>query len=229
MGQRNSCPREWRSSRSWIRRSELRQTILFLAGRPPCKLGRPFVTWKFAATLDGRSAARDGSSRWITGPVARADAHRLRAECDTILVGTGTVLTDDPWLTVRDAAGQLAARQPRRAVMGLRHLPDDARVLDTVAPSIRLATRDPAAGLAELWSAGSRHVLLEGGPTLAAVFLAAGYVDETIAYIAPALLGAGLPAVSNLGLDSIGEAQRFTLVEATVVGDDVRITMRPLR
>ena len=190
------------------------------------QLGRPFVTWKFAATLDGRSAALDGSSQWITGPSARADAHRLRAECDTVLVGTGTVLADDPCLTVRDASGQPAALQPVRVIMGLRDLPADARVLDAIAPSMRLATRDPAIGVAELWATGSRHVLLEGGPTLAAAFLRAGYVDEVISYVAPALLGAGPPAVADLGVTSIDDVRRFELVDTCVLGSDVRITMR---
>jgi diaminohydroxyphosphoribosylaminopyrimidine deaminase/5-amino-6-(5-phosphoribosylamino)uracil reductase len=188
---------------------------------------RPFVTWKLATTLDGRAAARDGSSKWITGSAARADVHLLRAECDTVLVGTGTVLADDPQLTVRDAGGHLVGRQPTRAVMGLRDLHPGVRVLDAAAPSTRLRTRDPAAALATLWAAGSRHVLLEGGPTLAASFHAARLVDEVIAYVAPTLLGAGLRAVGDLGVSSIGDALRFELDEATVVGGDVRITMRP--
>ena len=85
--------------------------------------GRPMVTWKFAATLDGRSAAADGSSAWITGPLARADVHDLRAECDAVLVGTGTVLADDPHLTVRHADGTPRGRQPLRVVMGRRRPP----------------------------------------------------------------------------------------------------------
>ena len=84
--------------------------------------GRPFVTWKFATTLDGRSAATDGSSRWVSSPAARRDTHLLRALCDTILVGTNTVAVDDPQLTVRDADGEPLARQPLRAVMGERDL-----------------------------------------------------------------------------------------------------------
>jgi diaminohydroxyphosphoribosylaminopyrimidine deaminase / 5-amino-6-(5-phosphoribosylamino)uracil reductase len=182
-------------------------------------LGRPYVTLKLAATLDGRAAAPDGSSQWITGPAARADGHRLRAEADTVLVGTGTAVADDPQLTVRDAAGGLAGRQPLRAVMGLRTLPP--------SPLLRLRTRDPATGLAELWDRGSRHVLLEGGPTLGAAFLVAGLVDEVVAYVAPALLGAGPPAVGDLGITTIGDARRFVLVDAEVVGGDVRFTMRP--
>jgi len=188
---------------------------------------RPFVTWKLATTLDGRSAARDGSSRWITGPLARADAHRLRSECDTVLVGTGTALADDPQLTVRDAAGHLAGRQPVRAVMGLRDVPASARLLDSDALTVRLRMRDPAAALEELWVAGSRHVLLEGGPTLAASFVAAGLVDEVIAYVAPALLGAGAPAIADVGVHSIADARLYEIVDASVVGTDVRLHLRP--
>lgn len=193
--------------------------------------GRPFMTWKLATTLDGRSAASDGSSRWITGPLARDDVHRLRAESDTVLVGTGTVVTDDPQLTVRSITGVRSRRQPRRAVMGLRELPADARVFDLEGDGdhvVRLRTRDPRAALAELWQAGSRQVLLEGGPTLAASFVQAGYVDEVVAYVAPALLGAGASAVGDLGLGSIDDARRFDLVDATVIGTDVRLTMRAL-
>ncbi len=111
--------------------------------------------------------------------------------------------------------------------MGLRELPPNARVFDADAPSLRLRIRDPGLALTELWGVGSRQVLLEGGPTLAAAFLAGGYVDEVVAYVAPALLGAGVPAVADLGLHSIDDARRFDLVDATVVGGDLRVTMRP--
>jgi diaminohydroxyphosphoribosylaminopyrimidine deaminase/5-amino-6-(5-phosphoribosylamino)uracil reductase len=187
---------------------------------------RPFVTWKFAATLDGRSAARDGSSRWITGPAARADVHARRAECDTVLVGTGTALADDPHLTVRDADDRLAAHQPRRAVMGLRELPAGARVLDDAAPTVLLRTREPAVALGRLWADGARHVWLEGGPRLAAAFLREGLVDEVVTYLAPALLGAGPSAVADLGLPTVADILRLQLVDVAVVGGDVRVRSR---
>ena len=190
--------------------------------------GRPFVTWKFAATLDGRSAAADGTSRWVSGPAARADVHRLRAGCDTILVGTGTVAADDPQLTVRlDPDNPLdREQQPRRAVMGLRPLDPERRVFDDAAATILLRTRDPRAALRSLLDAGSRHVWLEGGPTLGAAFLRAGLVDEVIAYVAPALLGSGRSAVADLGITTIDEAVRLELDDVTRVGSDVRLTMR---
>lgn len=189
---------------------------------------RPFLTWKLAGTIDGRSAAADGTSQWITGTAARADVHRLRAECDTVLVGTGTVVADNPRLTVRDTHDRAVPRerQPRRAVMGLRSLDPGANVLDAAAETCVLTTRDPEEALKRLFSAGSRHVWLEGGPTLAAVFLTGGYVDEVIAYVAPAFLGSGRSAVADLGVGTINDAIRLNLVDVTRVGDDVRLTMR---
>lgn len=193
--------------------------------------GRPFVTWKFASTLDGRSAAADGSSRWISNETARRDTHRLRAECDAILVGTGTALRDDPELTVRDALGEPLARerQPLRVVMGDRGLPAGARVLNDVAETVQLRTRDPKAVLAELHNRGCLHLFLEGGPTVAAAFAAAGLVDEVVAYVAPKLLGAGTAAVADLGIGSIAEALELKVTDITVLDDNVRITGTPMK
>ncbi|GAB3882897.1 bifunctional diaminohydroxyphosphoribosylaminopyrimidine deaminase/5-amino-6-(5-phosphoribosylamino)uracil reductase RibD [Terrabacter terrigena] len=190
-------------------------------------LGRPLVTWKLATTLDGRSAAADGTSQWITGEAARADVHVLRASRDAVLVGTGTVIADDPRLTVRTPDGRLAADQPLRAVMGLRPVPPDARVRAAPGEVVRLETRDPRAALDSLWHRGVRDVWLEGGPTLAAAFLRAGLVDDVYAYVAPALLGGGRPAVADLGVGSIGDAHRLDLDEVVVVGNDVRIHAVP--
>ncbi len=189
---------------------------------------RPFVTWKFATTADGRAAAADGTSRWITGPEARSDVHLRRAMCDTILVGTGTVIADNPRLTVRDADGSPlpAGLQPLRAVMGLTGVDSVAAVLDDAAETVLLSTRDPSQALKELFALDRRHVWLEGGPTLAAAFAAAGLVDEVIAYVAPALLGAGLNAVADLGIATIDAALRYELRDVTRLGDDVRLVMR---
>jgi diaminohydroxyphosphoribosylaminopyrimidine deaminase/5-amino-6-(5-phosphoribosylamino)uracil reductase len=185
--------------------------------------GRPKVTWKFAATLDGRSAAADGSSRWITGSLARADVHRLRAHCDAILVGTGTVIADDPALTVRGPDGATTGRQPLRVVMGLRPIPETARIREGSAPMLRLETHDPSRALKALAEQEIHHVWLEGGPTVAAAFLAAGLVDEVVAYLAPALLGAGESAVGDLGIRTIDQALRLTPHEVTTIGADIRI------
>ena len=193
--------------------------------------GRPFVTWKFATTLDGRSAAADGTSRWVSSTPARRDTHRLRAECDVMLVGTGTVLVDDPELTVRDEYDDAVAHQPLRAVMGLRDLPADRRVRDDRAETVHLRTRDPREALRLLHDRDRQHVFLEGGPRLAAAFVRAGLVDEVVAYVAPMLLGAGTSAVGDLGINSVAEALHLRITDVTTLGTgaetNVRITMSP--
>jgi diaminohydroxyphosphoribosylaminopyrimidine deaminase/5-amino-6-(5-phosphoribosylamino)uracil reductase len=200
--------------------------------------GRPFVTWKFAATLDGRSAAADGSSRWVTGEAARRDVHRLRAEVDTMLVGVGTVLADDPHLTVRDADGVPAARQPLRVVAdSAGRTPPGARVRDGAAPTWIATAEEVGAAigggidldalLKALHARERRHVLLEGGPRLAGSMLRAGLVDRVVAYLAPALLGAGPAALGDAGITSIGGALRLEVLDVTRIGDDVRVTGRP--
>jgi diaminohydroxyphosphoribosylaminopyrimidine deaminase/5-amino-6-(5-phosphoribosylamino)uracil reductase len=186
---------------------------------------RPFVTWKVAASLDGRVAAADGTSRWITGEPARADVHEWRARCDAVLVGTGTVVADDPHLTVRDAQGRPwpAEQQPLRVVMGRREVPTTSHVRDATAPSLMLPTRDPGEALAVLAARGSHHVWLEGGPTLAGAFVGAGLVDRVVAYYAGLLLGEGWGALGPAGVLTLAEAPRLDVVDVQVIGPDVRV------
>jgi diaminohydroxyphosphoribosylaminopyrimidine deaminase/5-amino-6-(5-phosphoribosylamino)uracil reductase len=191
---------------------------------------RPQVVWKVAATLDGRVAAADGTSRWITGPQARAEVHRLRATCDAVLVGSGTAVTDDPQLTVRDAEGRPAERQPLRVVLDRRgRLPATARVLDDAAPTLVSRAATPAVLLAELFERDVRRVLLEGGPTLAAAFLGAGLVDEVVVHLAPQLLGAGPALVGDLGITTMGAALHLQVLDVTPMGGDVQVRLRPTR
>src|SRR4051812_39488005 len=191
---------------------------------------RPRVVWKAGTTLDGRVAAADGTSRWITGPEARAAVHRLRAGCDAVVVGSGTALTDDPQLTVRDGEGRNADRQPLRVVVDRRgRLPETARVLDDAAPSHVSAAATPRALLDELFARDVRRLLLEGGPTLVAAFLRDGLVDEIVIHLAPMLLGAGPWLVGDLGIATLADALSLDVVDVTRLGGDVQLRLRPTR
>jgi diaminohydroxyphosphoribosylaminopyrimidine deaminase/5-amino-6-(5-phosphoribosylamino)uracil reductase len=187
---------------------------------------RPFVIWKYAASLDGQVAAADGSSRWITGPDARRDVHRLRSEVDAVAVGVGTVIADDPQLTVRSEPP--AARQPLRVVFDrTSRTPADARIHDPTAETV-ITSQSPEDALTGLYERGVVSVLLEGGPTLAGAFWEAGLIDKVIGYIAPALLGSGrFPSLLGGGIGSIDSAGRLELDDVTRFGDDVRLTSYP--
>ena len=190
------------------------------------RTGRPHVTWKYAATLDGRVAAADGTSRWISSGPAREQVHELRTKIDAIAVGTGTALADDPQLTARGIA---ASRQPLRVVVGMSDLPVGAKVLDDSAETVHLRTREPDEVLAALAARGVVDVLLEGGPTLAGAFARAGRIDRVLAYVAPKLLGAGPAALGGAGVSTITEAVGLVVEEVTMCGPDVRISAVPTR
>jgi len=191
------------------------------------RTGRPYVTWKFAATLDGRVAAADYTSQWISSAASRADAHRWRASVDAVLVGSGTVLADDPHLTVREN-DVLAEQQPLRVVLDRRHrLPDDARVLDAAAETVVLDTAVPQFAMKALYDRGVRHVLLEGGPTLAGAFVEARCVDEVVAYLAPRLLGAGPTALGDAGIGTLADAVMLEVESVTRLGEDIKVVGRP--
>jgi diaminohydroxyphosphoribosylaminopyrimidine deaminase/5-amino-6-(5-phosphoribosylamino)uracil reductase len=187
---------------------------------------RPYVTWKVASSVDGRVAAADGSSRWITGPQAREEVHRLRSSVDAVVVGTGTALEDDPQLTARMPDGVLLDDQPLRVVMGLRDLPPNSRVHDSAAETLHLRTHSPREVLEQLFEREVHHVLLEGGPTIAAAFIADALVDRAVGYVAPVLLGDGQAMVGSIGLSSLPDAIRFSFDEVRMVGRDLRWSAR---
>jgi diaminohydroxyphosphoribosylaminopyrimidine deaminase/5-amino-6-(5-phosphoribosylamino)uracil reductase len=202
------------------------------------RLQRPFVVWKVATTLDGRVAAADGSSRWVSSPDSRIDAHLLRAECDTIIAGIGTVLADDPHLTVRDGQGRLGDEQPLRVVVDTEgRTPRTARVLDDAAHTWVATAAELGAGpdgrvdlgalVKELWARERTLALLEGGPTLAGAFVRAGLVDRIVAYVAPTLLGAGVASLSGTGIGTLADGIALDIDDVRRVGPDVRITARP--
>lgn len=188
---------------------------------------RPWITYKFAATLDGRVAAPDGSSQWITSEEARRDVHRLRAQVDAVMVGTGTVVQDNPQLTARGVSP--LAGQPTRVVIGQRDLPKDSRVFAGSAATLHLRTHDVLDVSSALYQKDVQWVLLEGGPTLAGAFLAAGLVNEVVAYVAPALLGGGQSAVDIPGVQTIDDIARLTTASVEQVGPDVKIIAKVAR
>ncbi|AEN08788.1 MULTISPECIES: bifunctional diaminohydroxyphosphoribosylaminopyrimidine deaminase/5-amino-6-(5-phosphoribosylamino)uracil reductase RibD [unclassified Streptomyces] len=215
------------------------------------RLGRPYVLWKYAATLDGRVAAADATSRWITSAESRADVHRLRAEADAVVVGSGTARADDPQLGVRGIDG---AVQPLRVVVdtGATAVKPGARVLDGSAPTLVAVAEDADAShlpkdavlrlpraadgrgldvpalLAALHARGVRSVLLEGGPVLAGSFVAAGTVDTVVGYLAPVLLGAGPAALADAGITTLSQALRLAVTETVRIGPDLRVTAVPV-
>lgn len=201
------------------------------------RTGRPYVTLKMAMSLDGRVAAPDGSSRWISSPASRADAHRMRTEIDAIVVGVGTVLADDPVLTARTADGSAADRQPLRVVVDTRgRTPKAARVRGPEAPTLVATAREFGTGpdgrvdlravLAALYRDGRRHVLVEGGPRLVASFLDADLVDEVLVYLAPLLLGAGRSAIEDGALATLADARHAELIEVRLLGPDLALRYR---
>ena len=195
---------------------------------------RPFVTLHIAQTLDGRIAAEDGTSQWISSPESLADNHGIRSRIDAILVGTQTVLVDNPRLTARDPHGNPAPRQPVRAVMGLRAIPDDAAIHGDDGLAVHLPTRDPHEALSLLYKAGTRHVMVEGGSSILSSFLSAGLVDELIVYLAPTLLGSGTPSLNGLGITSLPDAQQWEWDASDggavrTLGRDLRLHLRPQR
>ena len=190
---------------------------------------RPFVTLKWASSLDGRAAAQDGTSKWISSEHSRADAHRRRSEVDAIMVGTGTALIDDPELTARNSDNTLHASQPLRVVLGTRELPSNLRVFNSDAETKTIKTQSIHGALSELFEQGIRHVLVEGGPTLASRFVQMDLVDEFVVYLSPKLIGGDKLAIGSIDVPSIAQAKGLTFKEVSKLGDDILIVASPVR
>jgi diaminohydroxyphosphoribosylaminopyrimidine deaminase/5-amino-6-(5-phosphoribosylamino)uracil reductase len=215
---------------------------------------RPFVTYKAAVTFDGKTAAHDGSSKWVSGPEARLDVHRMRAASDAVCVGIGTVLSDDPLLTVRDVR---FSRHPTRVVIDSEaRTPLEAKVISGDEPTLILVAEDAeesrvrklqktgadialiardgheTGGISlkhaaeELASRDIVSMLLEGGARLAAGFEAAGLIDRYVLYVAPKLLGAGRSLLEGWSMPTMELAKHLDVVSMRRVGRDVRIIAR---
>ncbi|MCA1191660.1 bifunctional diaminohydroxyphosphoribosylaminopyrimidine deaminase/5-amino-6-(5-phosphoribosylamino)uracil reductase RibD [Saccharopolyspora sp. 6V] len=215
--------------------------------------GRPFVVYKYAATLDGRSAAEDGTSQWITSATARGEGHVLRAACGAVLVGSGTQQADDPSLTVRtdDERVPEDRRHPWRIVLDTHaRTKADAKIADGQSPTLLLTSPDadtshldgspveieriPAgddgldlkAALEAIYRRGHEALMVEGGPTVAASLISAGLVDQVVAYIAPAILGRGRASLNGGSITTMADILRLETVNVEPIGPDVRIVAR---
>ena len=187
---------------------------------------RTYVTLKWASTLDGRNAADDGTSQWISGPLAREHTHITRSQIDAIAVGTGTVMADNPELTARRSDGSYFEHQPIRVVIGERELSPDLNIFNDKAPTIHIQTRNLGDALADLWARGVKHLLVEGGPTLASEFERENLVDEYQIYFAPLLLGGSRTALTDIGVGTIAGAHRLDIFEIEQLGNDLFLRAR---
>ena len=220
------------------------------------RTGRAWCLMKTAMTLDARVAAADGSSRWITGMAARADAHGIRADSQAVVVGAGTALADHPSLTARDLDAP-ADRQPLRVLLdGSGRVPATGPLFDpALAPTLVITTEGAPAGTIDAWRAAGAKVeavpaapggvdlaatldllgrldvlqaMVEGGPTLHGALLQGGLVDRLVTYVAPKVLGPGaVPAFPEPGPATLGDAAGWQLLSATTLGDDVRLEYEP--
>lgn len=192
-------------------------------------LGRPWVTMKWAMSWDGRAAAADGTSQWITGPATREKVHLERSRHDAIVVGTTTALVDDPSLTARTPSGELYQDQPRAIVVGDRDIPDSAQVRSHPGGFVHHQSHDLDALMSTLFGEGVRSLYVEGGPTLASAFIATGLVDEIHITVGPRLLGGPLTAIGDIGVGTMSDALALQITDVTRLGDDVVVTARVAR
>ncbi|MGP7813944.1 bifunctional diaminohydroxyphosphoribosylaminopyrimidine deaminase/5-amino-6-(5-phosphoribosylamino)uracil reductase RibD [Glutamicibacter soli] len=194
--------------------------------------GRPFITVKTAQSLDGRINAPDGTSQWITSAQSRAHAHALRARVDAIVVGTNTVVHDDPRLNARAADGTALPRQPHRLVMGRRELPGTlALAFDEHWEQVR--TREVHELIARASELGYGHLLIEGGATVASAFIAADLADEIYCYQAPVIIGAGDCSVNIAATRTLSDARAYRIdafsgETLARLGPDIMLHLEPL-
>lgn len=191
------------------------------------RLGRPHVSVKWAASLDGRVAAQDGTSKWISGTLARERVHSQRAHADAIIIGSGTLLADNPSLTARRPDGSLYADQPVPVVLGERNIPTDAEISAHPLPYIHARHRNVPLLLSSLYQQGIRTVYVEGGPTVASAFVASGLVDRYYLYASPLLLGGDKLAVGNIGVETLAEAPQLHIDKVEQLGSDILIEAHP--
>ncbi|MEY3310504.1 MAG: riboflavin-specific deaminase [Actinomycetota bacterium] len=189
------------------------------------RLGRPWVTAKWGSSLDGRTAATDGTSQWITSAESRTYIHLLRSQHDTIAIGTGTAIADNPSLTARTADGNLFPNQPLAVVIGDTPLPDGSGLWSH--PRGVLQESGKLVDILErLYNIGIRSLFLEGGPRLMNSFIREGLVDEYVVCLAPILLGGDKTATSDLGIGTLTDARRLNVTSTEIMGGTIVVTAR---
>ena len=189
------------------------------------KKNRPFFTWKVATTLDAKIAATDGTSKWITNETSRADVQILRRQADAILVGTNTVITDDPHLIPRgDFAGY--SHNPIRVICGEQELPKDAKIFDSAAQTVVVKSKDLDLLVEKLNELEINQVFVEAGMTLASAMVDHCLMDELVIYQAPTLLGSGKPFFTLNFPSTISNQMRLDHISTVVLEGDVKSVYR---
>ena len=182
--------------------------------------GRPRITWKIAATLDGKVAASDGSSKWITGELARADVAHMRSQADGIVTSTATVIADDPAMTSKGVG-----KNPVRFVMGSRETQVKAQIMDSAAETLLIKSRDFKDLIVLANDRGFNQLLIESGPTFGTALLREDLIDEIVLFQAPTLLGSGMPLIGDLGITNISGRLDFEISDVEMIGSDLKITL----
>ena len=181
---------------------------------------RPRITWKIASTMDGKVTAQDGSSKWITGELARADVALMRSHADAIVTSTETVKADNPLLTSKGLG-----KNPVRIVMGESEIVADANIKNGDAETIFVNSRDAKELIFLVKQRGFNEVLIESGPTFGTALLRENLIDEIVLFQAPTFLGSGKPSISDLGITNISGRLDFEIAEVEVIGADLKITL----
>jgi len=181
---------------------------------------RPRITWKIASTMDGKVAAADGSSKWITGELARADVAKIRSQADAIVTSTATVIADDPLLTSKGLG-----KNPVRIVMGKTEIKGNSQILGADAETVLIKSHDFKELISLANDRGFNQLLIESGPTFGTALLGADLIDEIILFQAPTFLGSGKPSIGDLGISNISGRLDFEISEVELIGADLKITL----
>jgi len=184
------------------------------------ELGRPHITWKIASTMDGKVAASDGSSKWITGEFARTDVAQMRSQVDAIVTSTSTVIADDPLMTSKGFG-----KDPVRIVMGTTEIKAGAQIFNDLAETVLVKSRNLKELITLANERGFNQLLIESGPTFGTALLRENLIDEIVLFQAPTLFGSGTPAIGDLGITNISGRLDFEISDVEMFGSDLKLTL----